>query len=74
MRTLRRLKRMLTARSVLIGTAVFLTLLPLSLTFGPTGVHWVWQAEPGGALAVATAALATWMAVMALGRRLRGGA
>ena len=74
MRTLRRVKRMLTARSVLIGIAVFLTVLPLSFTFGPAGVHWVWQAEPGGALAVAAAALATWMAVIALGRRLRGGA
>ena len=70
--TLRRVKRTITTRSVVTGAAVFLTLLPLSFTFGDAGVRWAWQREPGWALAALGAALLAWVVVGWLAHRLRG--
>lgn len=71
--TLMTTKRLLFWQGILMGLALFLTLLPLSFQFGEGGVRWVFLEGPllQPAL-ILLAALACWGGYLYVRRRLQG--
>jgi hypothetical protein len=70
---LNRTRQLLRWRSVLMGIAVFLTLMPLSIRFDGRGISWVFldDAPPQLTALVALAALAAWVAFLSVRRKLQ---
>jgi hypothetical protein len=70
MRTLDRVKRLSRRRGILLGLALFLSLLPLSFAFDENGVRWLWAGRPGAVVLIVLCAAAAWSAYLWLVRRL----
>lgn len=71
MKSLERTKSLLKLRGIVLGIAIFLSLLPFSVRGGREGVRWLWSgAEPYAITVVGLAALA-WGSYAVLQRRLR---
>lgn len=71
-RALHATRRRLRLRSLLMGLAIATTLLPLSFSFGPEGLHFfVLESAPGAAAVLWTGGAALWIAFWRVGRRLR---
>lgn len=73
MRALDRTKSLLRMRGLLLGTAIFLTLLPFSVRGGSAGVRWLWSGAEPYAVAAGLLAGIAWITYAALQRRLRMG-
>lgn len=73
METLQMTKRLLRRRGLLMGFAIFLTLMPFSFRFGEGRVDWVfWQNGPApSAIAMLAAGVCCWAAYGVLLRRTR---
>jgi hypothetical protein len=70
MRALERTKSLLRLRSILLGTAIFLSLLPFSVRGGAAGVRWFWSGAEAYAVSVGVLAVIAWFAYALLQRRL----
>jgi anti-sigma factor RsiW len=73
-RTLERVHGILRARGVLLGLAIFFTLMPFSFFFSEGRVQFLAMRDaPATSVTAVAAALACWMARAVLGRRLARG-
>ncbi len=72
--TLHMTKKLLRWRGILMGFAIFLTLLPLSFRFGDGRITWTFLKEspPEAITLVCLGALACWGGFLYVGRRLQG--
>ena len=73
MRVLERTKSLLRIRSILLGTAIFLSLLPFSVRGGSEGVRWLWSGAEQYAVASGVLAAIAWVTYTVVQRRLRIG-
>lgn len=71
MRALERTKSLLRSRGLLLGTAIFLSLLPFSVRGGNAGVRWLWSGAEPYAVAAGILAGIAWITYAVLQRRLR---
>jgi hypothetical protein len=71
MRVLERTKSLLRIRSLLLGTAIFLSLLPFSVRGGSTGLRWLWSGAEQYAVAAGILAGVVWITYAVLQRQLR---
>lgn len=71
MATLARAKRLVNLRSVLMGLAIFLSLLPLSVHGDGDSVEWVFLGTPRLVAPMLIAAAGLWVAYAVVNRRLR---
>jgi hypothetical protein len=69
--TIFRTKRLIRLRGTWMGIAIFLSLMPLSFTFGARETHWAWQSFPAGAAIAAGLAACAWFAYFRVRRRLQ---
>ena len=72
MQTLQRTRKLLNLRATLQGLVIFLTLLPFSF-YGDseTGAHWMFLDKPAAMMVIVPLAVVSWIAYLALRRRLR---
>ncbi len=71
MATLARAKRLVTLRSVLMGLAIFFTMLPLSVYGDEDSVTWVFLGTPRLFAALVLVAAGLWIGFAVVNRRLR---
>lgn len=72
MRLLRRTKSLINLRSWLMGLALFVTILPLSVHHDGQELHWVFLGDPRAVGLFLVLATACWLGYFAIDRRLRG--
>jgi len=70
MATLARAKRLLNLRSVLMGLAIFATLLPFSVRLSDGSMEWIFLGTPRVAAGMLLAGAGLWIAYAAVNRRL----
>ena len=70
---LNRTRHLLRCRSLLLGLAMFLTLMPLSFRFDGREISWIFlgDAPPQFIAIIAVAALAAWAAFLSVRRKLQ---
>ena len=70
---LNRTRQLLRWRGILMGLALFLTLLPLSIRFDGRQISWIFfhDAPPQVTVLVAVAAVAAWVAFLSVRRKLQ---
>jgi hypothetical protein len=71
MLTLERTKKLVKRRSMLLSFGILFSLLPLSFSSGPSGVHWLWASSPVGAAVVAILGLLSWVGYFTTKHSLR---
>lgn len=71
MKALERTKKLLGIRSSLLGAAIFLTLLPLSVYGDESGVYWVFRDQVASLMLILSVAVAVWVGYFATRYRLR---
>jgi hypothetical protein len=71
MKALERTKSLLRIRGLLLGTAIFLSLLPFGVRGGSAGVRWLWSGAETYAIAAGILAGIAWVTYAVLQRRLR---
>ena len=60
LKTLKRTRRAVSSRSILIGAAIFMSLMPLSVSHDERGTHWMMIESPWSAIASAAIAAVLW--------------